>query len=50
MLNETISASTTHRERSGIRIRAGRFPVDSNLGYLELGASTYEIQYLKSAH
>ena len=49
MLNETTSASTTNGRRSGNRIRARRFPVDSNLGCLELGASTYEIQYLKSA-
>ena len=50
MLNETTSASTTNGRRSGVRIRAGRFPVDSNLGYLELGASTYKIECLKSAH
>jgi hypothetical protein len=50
MLNETTSASTTHGERSGLRIGAGRFPVVSNLGCLELGASTYELEYLKPAH
>jgi hypothetical protein len=50
MLSETTSASTTNGKRSGIRIRARRFAVNSNLGYLELGASTYEIQYLKAAH
>ena len=50
MLSETTSASTTNGKRSGIRIGAGRFAVGSNLGCLELGASTYELEYLKSAH
>jgi len=50
MLNETTSASTTYGERSGIRIGAGRFPVDLNLSCLELGTSTYEIECLNSAH